>query len=106
MFDSTPTPPVSNPLSDPEHQIENSRALFKNEEIQFANNLDNNDNDEERKSRISFSSIGPPLHLSNSAHLTTFLLINTMIGSGILNQPYVFMKSGLIGGLIGFIIAG
>ena len=46
--------------------------------------------------------IVPP---SNSAALTTFLLLNTMIGSGILNQPYVFMESGIVGGLLGFIVA-
>lgn len=41
----------------------------------------------------------------NSAKLTTFLLINTMIGTGILNQPYVFLESGLLGGIFGFVIA-
>ena len=41
----------------------------------------------------------------NSAALTTFLLLNTMIGSGILNQPYVFKNSGVLGGILGFIIA-
>ena len=41
----------------------------------------------------------------NPAWLTTFLLVNTMIGSGILNQPYVFMESGLLGGILGFILA-
>lgn len=34
---------------------------------------------------------------NNSKYLTTFLLLNTMIGSGILNQPYVFYASGFIG---------
>ena len=38
---------------------------------------------------------------SNSANLTTFLLLNTMIGSGILNQPYVFRTSGIWGGIAG-----
>eukprot|EP01036_Dinobryon_divergens_P044402 gene44402-59253_t len=32
----------------------------------------------------------------NSAALTTFLLLNTMIGSGILNQPFVFENSGML----------
>lgn len=41
---------------------------------------------------------------NNSASLTIFLLINSMIGSGILNQPYVFMKSGLLGALFGYMI--
>jgi amino acid permease len=40
----------------------------------------------------------------NSKLLTVFLLVNAMIGSGILNQPYVFMKSGIIGGLLGYFI--
>ena len=43
---------------------------------------------------------------NNSIPLTIALLINTMIGASILNQPYVFGKSGVIGGLIGLIIAG
>lgn len=41
----------------------------------------------------------------NSSYLTTFLLINTMIGSGILNQPYVFSQSGIVGGIFGFVLA-
>ena len=41
---------------------------------------------------------------SNSSVLTVFLLVNSMIGSGILNQPYVFMESGLLGGIFGFIL--
>jgi amino acid permease len=28
-----------------------------------------------------------------------------MIGTGILNQPYVFMESGIVGGVIGFIFS-
>jgi amino acid permease len=35
-----------------------------------------------------------------------FILIHLQIGSGILNQPFVFMKSGVIGGLVGFVLAG
>jgi hypothetical protein len=38
---------------------------------------------------------------NNSKYLTTFLLLNTMIGSGILNQPYVFYESGFIGAVSG-----
>ena len=59
----------------------------------------------ERLSRQSFSSSFSALHPTNSAILTTFLLLNTMIGSGILNQPYVFMQSGILGGLLGFALA-
>lgn len=40
---------------------------------------------------------------NNSANLTTFLLLNTMIGSGILNQPYVFKMSGIWGGIAGYV---
>eukprot|EP01035_Chromulina_nebulosa_P017271 gene17271-22805_t len=43
--------------------------------------------------------------VENSPALTIFLLINTMIGSGILNQPYVFYQSGIFGGVIGYILA-
>ena len=42
---------------------------------------------------------------ANSGYLTCFLLLNTMIGSGILNQPYVFYESGVVGGVIGFILS-
>ena len=55
-------------------------------------------------SGVSFSSSFSALHPTNSAMLTTFLLLNTMIGSGILNQPYVFMQSGILGALLGFLI--
>ena len=58
----------------------------------------------ERLSRLSYGSSFSALHPSNSAYLTTFLLLNTMIGSGILNQPYVFAESGILGGLLGFFI--
>lgn len=59
----------------------------------------------DRQSRLSFSSSFSALHPTNSAYLTAFLLLNTMIGSGILNQPYVFKESGLLGGILGFTIA-
>ncbi len=59
----------------------------------------------ERASRLSFASSYSAHHPTNSAMLTTFLLLNSMIGSGILNQPYVFKESGLIGAIIGFIVA-
>jgi solute carrier family 38 (sodium-coupled neutral amino acid transporter), member 11 len=42
---------------------------------------------------------------NNSAALTIFLLLNTMIGSGILNQPFVFANAGVLGGLLSFILA-
>jgi sodium-coupled neutral amino acid transporter 11 len=54
---------------------------------------------------MSYSSSFSALNPQNSAILTTFLLLNTMIGSGILNQPFVFKESGLLGGILGFIIA-
>lgn len=59
----------------------------------------------DRVSRLSNTSSFSAINVRNSAKLTTFLLLNTMIGSGILNQPYVFKKSGIIGGLLGFFIA-
>jgi solute carrier family 38 (sodium-coupled neutral amino acid transporter), member 11 len=58
----------------------------------------------ERLSRLSYGSSFSALHPSNSAYLTTFLLLNTMIGSGILNQPYVFRESGILGALLGFFV--
>jgi amino acid permease len=46
-----------------------------------------------------------PLLPSNSKYLTTFMLLNYMIGAGILNQPYVVMKSGIVGAFGGFALA-
>lgn len=54
-----------------------------------------------RSATSSFASTVPP---ANSAYLSMFLLLNTMIGSGILNQPYVFMKSGMVGALLAFFL--
>lgn len=60
----------------------------------------------DRISRHSFSSgFGAGQLANNSAALTTFLLLNTMVGSGILNQPYVFYKSGVVGASLAFVVA-
>eukprot|EP00599_Poterioochromonas_sp_BG-1_P016656 CAMPEP_0173157844 /NCGR_PEP_ID=MMETSP1105-20130129/15907_1 /TAXON_ID=2985 /ORGANISM="Ochromonas sp., Strain BG-1" /LENGTH=454 /DNA_ID=CAMNT_0014075467 /DNA_START=84 /DNA_END=1448 /DNA_ORIENTATION=+ len=59
----------------------------------------------ERNSRLSMTSSFSALNPRNSAKLTCFLLLNTMIGSGILNQPFVFRRSGIFGGLVGFFLA-
>jgi hypothetical protein len=57
--------------------------------------------DDEAKSRVlfasSFSNRFSFANPNNTAQLSTFLLLNSMIGSGILNQPYVFRESGIIG---------
>ena len=42
----------------------------------------------------------------NKPQAIWFLLINTMIGSGVLNQAEVFSKAGMIGGLIMLIFVG
>lgn len=34
------------------------------------------------------------------------LLMKFHLGSGILNQPYVFSQSGVVGALVGYLIAG
>lgn len=77
-------------------------------DVEVGDTFEEDDNREDRLSRLSntsaFSSY-TDLNISNSARLTTFLLLNTMIGSGILNQPHVFKASGILGGLIGFAIA-
>jgi len=36
---------------------------------------------------------------------TVILLINTMIGAGILNQPYVFSKAGILGACVLYVLA-
>lgn len=85
-----------------EHGEDTSDAI-EPEKMLIVDVKDRND----RNSRLSFSS-----NLSafqdqpkNSARLTCFLLLNNMIGSGILNQPYVFMTSGYLGALLGFAFA-
>ena len=44
------------------------------------------------------------LHSSNSSIMTVFLLLNTMIGSGILNQPAVFQTAGVVSATIMLVI--
>lgn len=46
-----------------------------------------------------------PTQPSNSPTVTIFLLLNAMLGSGMLNQPKVFASSGILGALLGYIIA-
>ena len=46
-----------------------------------------------------------PLMPTNSKYLTTFMLLNYMIGAGILNQPYVVKESGILGAFGGFALA-
>lgn len=56
-------------------------------------------------STLSFSSATSSMHPNNSAKMSLFLLLNNMIGSGILNQPYVYMNSGFAGASLAYIIA-
>ena len=65
----------------------------------------NSNADDSHDRSSSFSSSYHLKLASNSAALTTFLLLNTMIGSGILNQPFVFLTSGIFGGLVAFLFA-
>jgi len=87
----------------------NSNERISNRIDEIIINDDNNNeglSEEDKKSRLNMSSSFSHINIQNPAPLTIFLLINTMVGSGILNQPHVFEASGIIGGLIGFIIAG
>ena len=43
--------------------------------------------------------------IQNSIFNCFFLFLNYMIGSGILNQPYVFMQCGILGAFILYILA-
>lgn len=49
---------------------------------------------------------GHEVKIGNSELSTTFLLLNTMIGSGILVQAYVFMKTGILLALVEYLIIG
>ena len=63
------------------------------------------DKEERKTSKSSLTHLDTDAIPTNSGYLTCFLLLNTMIGSGILNQPYVFYESGIVGGVIGFILS-
>lgn len=96
----------SNPDRDEFDSVDQtSSPLIKEEIIEHVEGGENIQDRSDRQSRLSFASSFSALHPTNSAALTTFLLLNTMIGSGILNQPFVFRSSGILGGLGGFIIA-
>jgi len=82
-----------------------ANSFYKEEVIDSVESAESIQERSERQSRLSYSSSFSALHPTNSAYLTSFLLLNTMIGSGILNQPYVFRESGILGGLLGFLIA-
>ena len=85
-----------------EHHVEHATAVeYEDYDV---NDVPDEDR-EERLSRLSMTSSFSKMHPTNSGYLTAFLLLNTMIGSGILNQPYVFRESGLVGGVVGFMIA-
>jgi len=55
---------------------------------------------EHKESSLS-KSHSPP---ENGKSATVFLLLNTMIGSGILNQPQVFSQAGIVGTLLLYVI--
>jgi sodium-coupled neutral amino acid transporter 11 len=47
---------------------------------------------------------GKEVKISNSSLSTVFLILNTMIGSGILVQPYVFQQSGIVAAIFEYMI--
>lgn len=50
--------------------------------------------------------VGHEMELAKNSHsVSVFLLVNTMIGSGILNQPFVFKNMGILGALPSYIVA-
>lgn len=61
--------------------------------------------DDEQLARQKSDDSQFPKHVQNSGVLTVFLLLNTMIGSGILNQPQVFMEAGVVSAVVMLIIA-
>ena len=106
---------IESPLYNNNYNNNNNNSnINNNSNERISNRIDeiNDDNnneglsEEDKKSRLNMSSSFSHINIQNPAPLTIFLLINTMVGSGILNQPHVFEASGIIGGLIGFIIAG
>ena len=82
-----------------------------NQDFSFLSPLLKDDNrsvlsaSETRQNRFSNTSVYTPLYPVNSKYMTTFMILNYMIGSGILNQPYVVMKSGFVGSYCGYIFA-
>ena len=104
------TPSGNNPMHDSDTAIDPEGGISLKQHVE-ANDLKKTRGDSmassvlERESNLRRTSSYNPLYAQNSKWLTSFLLVNTMIGSGILNQPYVFMNSGIVGGLAGFIVA-
>ncbi|RYH14141.1 hypothetical protein EON65_34075 [archaeon] len=49
---------------------------------------------------------GEEVHIKNSNQATIFLLLNTMIGSGIVVQAYVFSQAGIVATIFEYIIVG
>lgn len=49
---------------------------------------------------------GEELAIRNSSIATVFLLLNTMIGSGIIVQAYVFSQSGIVSTIIEYVVIG
>jgi amino acid permease len=75
-------------------------------DTEACNDDDDDDDDDSDKLKLSeTSSSASTATPSNSAYLSMFLLLNTMIGSGILNQPFVFMQSGMVGALVMYLLA-
>jgi sodium-coupled neutral amino acid transporter 11 len=87
------TTTLLSPLAE-ENPAENVHGHYKNMEDRA-----------DRNSRLSMTTSFSALNPQNNKYLTIFLILNTMIGSGILNQPYVFRESGIVGGLLGFFLA-
>jgi sodium-coupled neutral amino acid transporter 11 len=50
-------------------------------------------------------SIAPGAPSKNNVFTTCLLFVSSMLGSGILNQPYVFKESGIIGAIGGMVVS-
>lgn len=101
-------------LSKQSSKLDTNQPLLQDENIENATDLDYilNRMSQSLQMRISerFSFNSNEMQINshlpqNNPTLTIFLMLNTMIGSGILNQPYVFKASGIIGAFLLYFIA-
>ena len=79
-------------------------ALVSNSEAVAARTSDfNKPSTYDYTSLHSFSAVFNPLEISNSAAMSTFLLLNSILGPGIVVMPNVYRSCGILGGFVGFL---
>ena len=78
-------------------------SVYKDNEEQTEKLLNSNGLSDDRNGKDLQEGYELP---KNNAVLTSILLLNVMLGTGIFNQPFVFKESGYVGAIIAFLIGG